>query len=118
LSRRLNTNRHGPHDANAARIEINNTTTPYSKHIPVLQTIEPSSNDVHIYTVEISTLYTDNMSRFPIESTSGNIYIMLDTTLASTPFSLRHLKRNPILTESQPTTKSWSAFELEASQWN
>jgi len=52
--------------------------------------IDPSPNDLHIYTVEISTLYTDDMGRFPVESTSGNNYIML----------AHHVGSNSILVEA------------------
>ena len=66
-----------------------------NRTLPILQPINPSSidpspNDVHIYSVEISTLYTDDMGRFPIESTSGNNYIML----------AHHVGSNSILVEA------------------
>ena len=58
---------------------------------PILPSpIDPSPNDLHIYTVEISTLYTDDMGRFPVESTSGNNYIML----------AHHVGSNSILVEA------------------
>jgi hypothetical protein len=46
-------------------------------------------NDLNIKVVELSTLYTDDLGRFPIQSFNGNNYIML----------AHHVGSNSILVE-------------------
>ncbi|KAL7545783.1 hypothetical protein ACHAWF_009130 [Thalassiosira exigua] len=38
---------------------------------------EPQPNELHVKTVHISRLYTDDTGRFPIRSRSGNQYLMI-----------------------------------------
>jgi hypothetical protein len=46
-------------------------------------------NDLNLKVVELSTLYTDDLGRFPIQSFNGNNYIML----------AHHVGSNSILVE-------------------
>jgi hypothetical protein len=44
---------------------------------PLLPSNQPAISELHIYSIALNTIYTDDMGRFPIQSFNGNNYIML-----------------------------------------
>ena len=55
------------------------------------------TNELHIWDEPIGKLYTDDLGRFPIRSSSGNEYIMIAyhcdlNTIVQSPFANRKIK--------------------------